>query len=157
MSKTTTKSKEKGKGKGTKLEMVVARTDDNFDDMLAELRAEDVPTDVATSTNRSASSSNRSSTSTPSFRATAAAVEVSEEALMQACVRGDLSQLRCWARRGVRVTSAEPLCHAVWYGEYEVVQCLVGELGADVNQAGDNGITAMYNAALLVNLGMVKC
>jgi hypothetical protein len=154
---TKSKGKVQDKAKGTKLEVVVAGTHGSFDEMLAELRTADVRTEVATSTNCNASSSNKSSISAPLFGTPAAAEEIIEDVLMEACVRGDISQLRRWAKPGVRVTSAESLCHAVWYGEYEVVQCLVEELGADVNQAGDLGFTLMCIAALSGNLKIVKC
>jgi hypothetical protein len=158
-----TKQNKKSKGKGTKVEAAAAGADDDFDDMLAELRAADVTTEAATSVNRSTSSSkSSSSTSTTSSsttnRASAAmAQEVSEEALMRACVRGDVSQLRRWARSGIRVTSAEPLCDAVWHNNYEVVLCLVRELGADVNQIDENGLLPLCSAARVGDLRMIKC
>jgi ankyrin repeat protein len=167
MSKQNKKSEGKGKGNEKKVVVAVAGADDDFDDMLAELRAADITADVATSTSTSSSasstsSSSSSSTSTSSSnsfnRASAAkADEVSEEALMQACVRGEVSQLRCWARRGVRVTSAEPLCDAVGHGKVEVVQCLTRELGGDVNQADENGFSPLYITSLIGNVTMVKC
>jgi ankyrin repeat protein len=150
------------KGKGTKVEIAVAGTSDDFDDMLADLRAADVTAEAATSSGRSASSNNSSSTtpttssSTTNQASTVITGEVSEEALVQACVRGDLSQLRRWARRGIRVTSAEPLCNAVSYGNFEVAHYLVRELGADVNEASAQGFGPLCIAAHAGNLRMVK-
>jgi hypothetical protein len=108
MPKQNKKSEAKSKGKGLKVEEAIAGSDDDFDDMLAELRAVDVTAKAVTNTNSSASISNNSSTSTSSFGSTKrtsapTAEEVSEEALVQACIRGDISQLQRWARRGVRV------------------------------------------------------
>jgi hypothetical protein len=158
MPKQNKKSDAKAKAKGTKVNAVIAGADDDFDDMLAELRAEDVAAKGATSSNRSASISNSSGTSTSSSSTTsqAAADEVSEEALLRACVRGDISLLLRWARRGIRVTSAEPLCNAVLQGKHEVVQCLVRELGADVNQANVDDYTPLYIASERGNLKMVR-
>jgi ankyrin repeat protein len=162
MPKQSTKSK--GKSKGTKVEAAVDGADKDFDDMLAELRAADVTAEAATSGGRSTSNSNSSSsTSTTSSntikRASAAtAVKVSEEALVRACYRGDISQLQRWARLGIRITSSGPLCEAVMESKYDVVMCLVLELGADVNQARDNGnsMTSLFIATRLCNLRMVK-
>jgi hypothetical protein len=142
MPKQSTKSI--GKSKGTKVEAAVGGADKDFDDMLAELWAADVTAEAATSGGRSTSSSNSSSSSSTTSsnminRASATAVEVSEEALVWACYRGDISELRRWARLGIRITSLGPLREAVLESKYDVGMCLVLELGADVNQARDNG------------------
>jgi hypothetical protein len=163
----TRSKKSEGKGKGK----AVAGTDEDFDDMLAELRAADITPEAATSSGPSASSSDRSASSSSSSSSStstssssianqasaATAEEVSEEALVQACARGDLSQLRRWARRGVRVTSAKPLCYAVKHGKYEVALFLVRNLGADVNQADAKGFAPLFIATHAGNLRMVKC
>jgi hypothetical protein len=161
MRKQSKKSEAKGKGRGKKVEAASAGTDDDFDEMLAELRVADVTAEAATSSSRSASSSNSSSTSISSSSTTnrasaATAEEVSEKALLQACASGDISQLRRWARRGVRVISADPLCIAVGLSMYEVAQYLVGELEADVNLADDLNFTPLSIAAQVGDLMMVQ-
>jgi ankyrin repeat protein len=163
MPKQNKKSDVKGKDKGTKVKAVLSEADDDFDDMLAKLRAADVTAEGATSSSRSASSSNSNSSSTPApsssttnQAAAATPDEVLEEALLRACVRGDISQLRRWAKQSICVTSAEPLCTAVRNGKYEVAQCLVRELGADVNQADAKARTPLLIATHLGSLRMVK-
>jgi hypothetical protein len=74
-------------------------------------------------------------------------VVVTEGMLTEAARAGDLESLTMWARQGVRVTSAEPLCVAVEAGFLEVLRCLVRELGADVNQQGQMGLTPLIVAA----------
>jgi hypothetical protein len=142
-----------------KIKEAIAGADDEFDDMLAKLCAVDVTAEAATSSERSASSIS-SSTSTPSLsatnRASAAAWEVSTKALTQACVNGNISQLRRWARHGIRVTSPVPLFMTVWHGKYEVVQCLVEELGADVNLSDGKNYMPLGVASDMGNLRMVQ-
>jgi hypothetical protein len=159
MPKQNKKSEGKGKGKRTKVNAVIAGADDDFDDMLAELRAADVTAESATSSKCSASSSSStptSSSSTTSRVPAAAAEKVSEDALVGACILGDISQLRRWVRRGIRVTSVKPLCDAVQHGNYEIAQCLVRELGADVNQANTEDYSPLCIASQLSNLRMVQ-
>jgi hypothetical protein len=141
------------KGKGKKFKAAVAGTDDDFDGMLAEFRAADVTTTAAATSSRS---ENRSASSTPRV-STAKAENISEEALVQACGRGDISQLRRWAKRGLRVSSAQPLCKAVSEGMVDAARCLVRELGADVNQTNIQGFTPLCIATEMCNLEMAKC
>jgi hypothetical protein len=48
-----------------------------------------------------------------------------------------LAQLQEWGRDGVRVTSGEPLCQAAFHEvSFDILSCLVNELGADVNYPG---------------------
>jgi hypothetical protein len=154
------KRSKKSKGKGTNVDVAVAVADDTFDKMLAELRAADVTSEAAASDSRNSSSS---STATSLFSTTnqarkGTAIEVTEEALLQACNRGDIWQLRRWARRGLRVTCANPSREAVLHGKYEAARCLVRELGADVNQADEKGFLPLGTAACLgsSNVRMVK-
>jgi ankyrin repeat protein len=67
--------------------------------------------------------------------------------MIQAAIRGDLKLLKQWARQGVRVRTAQPLCQAAVWGELEAVQCLVKELGANVNLVDENGCTPLFAAA----------
>jgi hypothetical protein len=50
----------------------------------------------------------------------AEAVLVTEEMIIHSRA-GDLEQLKMWARQGVRVTTGEPLCAAVWSGDVQVL------------------------------------
>jgi ankyrin repeat protein len=84
-------------------------------------------------------------------------VVVTEVMLTEAAGTGDLERLTVWARQGVRVTSAEPLCIAVEGGHVEVLRCLVQKLGADVNQGGIEGFTALLDAANHGHLAVVRC
>jgi ankyrin repeat protein len=45
---------------------------------------------------------------------------------------------------------------AAQFGDLAIVQCLVKELGADVNQANDAGCTSLYIAAQGDHLAMVQ-
>jgi ankyrin repeat protein len=74
-------------------------------------------------------------------------MKVPEDVLIECCIRGDLVQLRRWAQQGLRCVCVEPLIQATLAGKLEVVRYLVIELGADVNQAGEDGCTALYIAA----------
>jgi hypothetical protein len=114
MPKQSKKNEGKGKHRGTKVEAVAASADDDFDDMLAEVRAAKVTAEAATSSGRSTSTSSSSTTNQAS---TATAEEVSKEALVRACVHGDIAQLQRWVRHSIRITSAEPLCIAVQEGK----------------------------------------
>jgi hypothetical protein len=69
---------------------------------------------------------------------------------------GDLENFMIWAKQGVRVTSAEPLFWAAQGVNLETVQCLVQELGADVNQTY-HGDAPLIIAAGISNLAMVRC
>jgi hypothetical protein len=110
--------------------------------VLAELWAANVTVEAATSVSRGTSSSNRSSTSS-NITATSLSdttnwtltEEVSEQALVRARYRSDVSQLRRWARLDFLVTRAVSLRYAVSTSRYEVPLFLVRELGADVTQA----------------------
>jgi hypothetical protein len=135
------------KGKRQKTDVVAAQTEDDFDDMLAELCAADIASPAANNTtsiaititpSSSSGSSNRSSSPTLAARAStrrakAAREIVPEMVIVWACVAGDMSLLRQWAKRGIRVTSAKPLCQAAANDRLDVVRVLVMELGADVS------------------------
>jgi hypothetical protein len=62
-------------------------------------------------------------------------VVVTQEMLSEACQAGDLERLQQWARLGVRVTTACPLCSATRSSLLSVMRLLVQELGAGVNHA----------------------
>jgi hypothetical protein len=63
--------------------------------------------------------------------------------ILEAILAGDLERLQEWGRQGVRATTAEPLMHAAESGSFEIIRCLVLELGADVNQAMPDGETPL--------------
>jgi hypothetical protein len=153
--------KSEGKGKGKKVDAATTGNDDAFDDMLAEVRAGDVIAEIATTISCSNRSSNINSTSTSSsstekLASSGRADEVSEEMLIRACVSGDISQLRRWAKRGFRVSSGRPLCHVVGHGMIDKARFLVNELEADANGIDEQGFTPLGIAAQMGNLEMSK-
>jgi hypothetical protein len=131
------------KGKRLRAEAASAQADDDFDEMLAEVMAEDTTSSTTiTTTTASSTSSTSSSSSNPgtAARRTTHATEeakerVSADAIFQCCVDGDNTQLRRWARQGVRVVSAVPLCAMAQLNNLDVLRILINELGADVNKA----------------------
>jgi ankyrin repeat protein len=160
------------------------QTADDFDDMLAELRAADLTAHTASET--SSSSSSASSTASSAFTvctsasssthrapedtaanaagAEASEVEVSEAAIMDAVRNENLVALQRWAGQGVRITSsAEALYSAVMSGNIAVLRCLVRQLGADVNQEAQDGFTALITAVTYHqqnvhdNLSIMQC
>jgi hypothetical protein len=84
-------------------------------------------------------------------------MKVPEETLIHACVAGDVTRLRQWARLGVRVVSAMPLCQAAVWNNLDVCRCLVKELDADVNRALESGYTPVCIAAEESNVIMIEC
>jgi ankyrin repeat protein len=84
-------------------------------------------------------------------------VEVSEEMITQAYIRGDIAQLHLWARRGVRVHSADPLCQGVGFGRFDIVRWLVKEPGADVYEADEQGYTPLCIAVQMNDINMTRC
>jgi hypothetical protein len=82
---------------------------------------------------------------------------VTEDMITEACRHGDLERLQRWARRGVRVTTTAPLLAAARGGFCEVVWVLATELGADVNEATPQGVTALILAADSDHLDVVQC
>jgi hypothetical protein len=137
--------------------------EEEFDDMLAEFWVGD----LATASNASRTPATSSSPSTagtdsrPSTMAANAAANVaanmtegivSRDAIVNACISGNLSQLRRWGRQGVRVRTVDPLFQAVLNGaSYDVLFCLVG--WRRLNQRGGRGhgwtaLTAVANLNL---------
>jgi ankyrin repeat protein len=77
---------------------------------------------------------------------------------MDAVKRGDLADLRRWARQGVRIVSPDPVLSAAFLGNIAVLQCLIKELGADVNQEqGKHGYRALFIAAANGSLAVMRC
>jgi hypothetical protein len=85
-------------------------------------------------------------------------VVVTEEMLDSAAFTGNLESLTVWAKEGVRVTSAGPLCGAAESGVPAVARLLVRQMGVDVNQAStSDGSTPLILAAVQGNLAMMRC
>jgi hypothetical protein len=140
------------------------KENENFDDMLAEFRAADLASTnsaaslaPAKSTNYAASNSSiagagarASMASLPSpSAANVARRNVSEKAIIDACLAGNLAQLQQWGRQGVRVTTAEPLLEAAGTeATFAVISYLVKELAAEFNQLGECGFAALIVAAI---------
>jgi hypothetical protein len=165
------------KGKRQDAKVAPAQTEDDFDDMLAEVCAADLtitaatsvhnPTAAAANTTTSSSSSSFSFTPrvpgrpTPSPAAPATGQTVTDDAINAAIKRNDLAQLRRWGRQGLRVTSGRPICYLAYNGApLDVLRCLVNDLGADVNQTTKSGVGecgALHLAAQTGNVDMVSC
>jgi hypothetical protein len=47
---------------------------------------------------------------------------ISEQAIVQCCIAGNVTQLRRWARLGVRVVSAIPLCAMAQLGNVDMLR-----------------------------------
>jgi hypothetical protein len=127
--------------------------EEDFDDMLAEFQAGDLAT-ASNSANSSTTSSSSSGAevdaraSVTLLPSPAAGHNVSEEAIIGACLAGNLAQLRRWRQDGVRVKTAGPLCQGVVDEvSFDVLSFLVKELGADVNQRDKQGFPALATAA----------
>jgi hypothetical protein len=128
--------------------------DENLDDMLAELQKADLATASSAASLSAASSSSSTAGTDPSpSSSTPTNIQgqnVSADMFVCACIAGNLAQLQRWGRQGVRVRTAEPLFKAVIHGaSFDVLSCLVKELGTDVNQHDDHGWTALTIAASL--------
>jgi ankyrin repeat protein len=80
---------------------------------------------------------------------------VTEAMIDMAARTGDLKRLQQYARRGVRVTTAGPLCSAAPSGFLDGVLLLVRELGADVSHV-DETETPLMMAALEGHLAVVR-
>jgi hypothetical protein len=84
-------------------------------------------------------------------------VAISEIEIVEAVKDGDIDTLRQWAAEGVRVTTAVPLCEAVWRGRVNLLRLLVNNLGANVNQSDEDGWTPVLRAAKEGNVGVLLC
>jgi ankyrin repeat protein len=146
-------------GKKKSKQGVAKATADDFDHMLEELRAADLlvaTTTTATTTTTTTTISTATSTTIGSTTCSASGVHIPEETIIQAVKAGDLAQLRRWVRLGVHVSSSgEPLCYAVGCDNVDVARSLIEGLGANVNQAGDKGVTPMLLAAQYGDVAMV--
>jgi hypothetical protein len=78
--------------------------------------------------------------------------EVSEDAIIDAILEGNLGQLQRWGRQGVRVRTAL----AAFLGHDDTVRYLVKELRADVNIPDNKGVTPLYFAASMGYLDVVR-
>jgi ankyrin repeat protein len=126
--------------------------DEDFDDMLAEFQVADLTTaSIAASLPVASSSSSIARVAVHPSTASlfnAAGWIVSEDAIVDACMSGNLLQLRRWGCQGVRVRTTEPLRQSAHSGaSFDILSCLVNELCADVNQRDEHGFTALAAAA----------
>ena len=125
-------------------------SDDDLDSMLAEFRAADLTSDAASSTTTSTTK-----TSTSSAKGT---MRVSEDAIIKACIAGNVNQLRRWGKQGIRVASAWPLIQlALKAAPPDVLRCLIKDLGADVNGAREDGYTPLLAASFAGQWHVVRC
>jgi hypothetical protein len=139
------------KGAREKADAATAQSGDDFDNMLAKVRA----SDVAISTT-STSSSEVTATETSSCAIWPGEV-LPDQTILGACKRGNAIQLRRWGQLGIRVISGEPLYESAANGaSLDVLRCLVNELGADVNKAVE-GNTPLRMAVQNNHLGVVEC
>jgi hypothetical protein len=78
---------------------------------------------------------------------TAGTVVVTETMLVEACLRGDLAHLRNWGRPVVHGSTCPLMLAAARNNHPDVMQYLVDELGADVNQREEySGMTVLHAA-----------
>jgi ankyrin repeat protein len=140
--------------------------DDAFDKMLAEVRAGDPklpdsdPNHVARLANSASGNSNGIGKNKSSSSSSPVSQESStlEEMIIDACVTGNFTELRRLGRRGIRVGSAEPLIVSIHvYPSLDILNCLVRELGSNVNWARKKGTTAVYMAAQEGHVDLVRC
>jgi ankyrin repeat protein len=119
---------------------------DDFDDMLAGFRASDLanapPDDVA----------QRIPGDSPT---NAARANVPEATIFAAIKAGDVTKLRRWHRQGIE-WSSEHLLTAVEMDSIAVLNCLVEELGADVNGTTNAGATPVFAASWSGKLHLVR-
>jgi hypothetical protein len=125
---------------------------DDFDDMLADFRAADLADAHSGHVVQRAADDNPLNAT----RVQASGVTVPEATIFAAIIAGDLTRLRRWHRLGIRYT-AHMFNMAVELGSIAVMQCLVEELGVDVNGAVARGTTALMMAARGGHLKVVKC
>jgi hypothetical protein len=144
--------KNKKKTKRREAEAATAQTDEELDNMLAEVMAADLAICTGGSATSSSSSSSTSSSST-------SRPEVSEASIFEAVDAGDLTRMLQWGRLGVRCDYARPLCLAARLGNVAVVKCMINELGADANRVLEDGdgLTPVHFAALNGQLNVVIC
>jgi hypothetical protein len=84
-------------------------------------------------------------------------IVVTEGMLSEAARAGYLTSLTIWAKLGVRVRTAAPLCVAVEDGFRDVLRCLVRELGGDVIRKMSSRETPLIVAFRRNNVGMMLC
>jgi ankyrin repeat protein len=87
-------------------------------------------------------------TSLPSPSSANAAESILPEiAIKNSCISGNLSQLRLWAQQGIQMSTPKILNIAEFFkAPLDVLSCLVNELGVDVNQRNESGVTALFMA-----------
>eukprot|EP01104_Vermistella_antarctica_P016003 TRINITY_DN5366_c0_g1_i1.p1 TRINITY_DN5366_c0_g1~~TRINITY_DN5366_c0_g1_i1.p1 ORF type:complete len:143 (+),score=14.27 TRINITY_DN5366_c0_g1_i1:450-878(+) len=81
-------------------------------------------------------------------------MEKEEMELFSACYNGDLRAAQRFCQQGVNVNCGNvnevtPLCAAVQEGHFEVVQYLLTEAGANLDQPTDKGVTPLFATSKL--------
>jgi ankyrin repeat protein len=145
--------------------------DDNFNLMLAEVKAADpqLPVDDSTNMANSSSSSSSSSSSMSSISSGSSSTGIGspisrpnatilEEAIVAACKDGSIAELRRLKRQGARVRTIEPLiCSLTSGANLDILRFLVKDLGADVSWTRTSGATALSLVALQGNIRAAMC
>jgi ankyrin repeat protein len=150
-----------------------ARATDNVDnddnvDTLAELRAQDHQESSSSGSSSSgiATTDDIISSPSPSVKSKEKesvidhyyACNEDDKLITELVLREDLDGLRYLGQQGIRVESAYPLtlcgCNK---SPVHILTCIIYELGADVNQARADGVTALLIAAQEGNLEVVRC
>jgi ankyrin repeat protein len=125
--------------------------DDDFDEMLSTFRAGNFAKASLSQVAQSAygTTTNTAKTQAPKER-------VSEATILAAIEAGDLTRLRRWHRLGVQFPPIL-MCMAASRCSIPIMSCIVKELGADVNEANDNGATPLVIASMNGDLNLVRC
>jgi ankyrin repeat protein len=124
---------------------------EDFDDMLAESSAADlanVPPSYVAPMAMNQTPANASSAHVPEKN-------VAEATILAAIRAGDLARLRRWHRQGVEM-AVEHLYVAAETGSVTVMQCMIEDLGADLNRVSDDGITPLVVASSCGHLHLVR-
>jgi hypothetical protein len=136
----------------TKFETTGDDNIDDFDAMLAEIRAVDIPVPAGSNS----SSSNATLTTSASRPSSTKNLKLPLREIDAACKRGDLPQFRKWRRQGLSL-GGRSLCAAAACGNLYMVRCFVQEFGADVNEQSEDGFTPFYILAQQGNLAGLRC
>jgi hypothetical protein len=137
--------------------------DDDFDQMLAEVTAADpqLPVNDPTKMAKSSSSSSSSSSTANNWSTSRPNATISEEVIVAACQMAASLSFVGWNGRALDLDWTDKNGAAALYlvaqeGKICVARCLVNELGADIDQAANNGVTP-FVAAQEGNLDAVRC
>jgi hypothetical protein len=82
---------------------------------------------------------------------------VSQAMILNACQVGDVPKLRLWTSWGIYVHNNEAVQSAVMCEHLHVLRYLIGDLGADVHQVDECGLTLLLRAAHRKLLDVMRC